>query len=171
MAALATALLLTVFAMAALPARAQSQSVNIAGLAFAPSAVTVTQGSTVTWTNNDAGIPHTVTADGGAFDSGNMTTGQTFSQTFNTAGTFAYHCNVHPQMTGTVTVTGAGGQGGATATPAAGQTQQPQQQGTAAAPAVGSGLAGEGGGSQLPVAVLGGGLAIIVAVAASAVVA
>jgi plastocyanin len=174
MAVLAAALLLTVFAMAALPARAQSQSVNIAGLAFAPASVTVSQGSTVTWTNNDAGIPHTVSADGGTFDSGNLTTGQTFSQTFSTAGSFPYHCNIHPQMTGTVTVTGAGG--GATTTPASGTTpaagtQQPQQQGTAAAPAVGSGLAGESNGDEWPLAVLAGGLAMVVAATAYTVLA
>jgi hypothetical protein len=111
-----------------------------------------------------------VTADGGAFDSGNLATGQTFSQTFSAAGTFAYHCNIHPQMTGTVTVTGGAG-GGATTTPPAGQTQQPQQQGTAAAPATGSGLAEEGNGSTWPLAVLAAGLAMVVAATAYTVLA
>src|SRR5262245_20765173 len=120
----ALALALTDLAIAALPAEAQSQSVNISTLAFAPASVTVPVGGSVTWTNNDAGIPHTVTADGGAFDSGNMTTGATFSQTLNTAGSFPYHCTVHPQMTGTVTVTAASGGGGTTpgTTPASGST-------------------------------------------------
>jgi plastocyanin len=127
-------------ALGAMPARAVDQSVNISGLAFAPASVSVNVGDTVTWTNNDAGIPHTVSANNGAFDSGQLSTGQTFSQTFNTAGTVAYHCNVHPQMTGTVVVAAAGG--GAT-TPAAGTT--PASGATTAPPAVGSGLADGGG--------------------------
>jgi plastocyanin len=153
-------------AVAALPARAQSQSVNISGLAFSPASVSVTAGGTVTWTNNDAGIPHTVTADNGSFDSGNLTTGQSFSQTFNAAGTFAYHCTIHPQMTGTVVVTGASG-GATTTTPASGTT--PGSGATSAPPAVGTGLAPGSSGSAMPLAVLGGGMAVVVAAAASAV--
>jgi plastocyanin len=60
-------------------------------------------GTTVTWTNDD-GVNHTVTSDQGAFDSGPLATGQTFSQTFNQAGTFTYHCTIHPSMQGTVVV-------------------------------------------------------------------
>lgn len=163
-AALAFALALTALAMAALPARAADQSVNIAGLAFSPASVNVNPGDTVTWTNNDAGIPHTVTADNGSFDSGNMTTGQSFSQTFSTAGTFAYHCNVHPQMTGTVVVAAASGG----TTPASGT--QPATQGTAAPPGVGSGLASDDGGT-LPLTVLGGGMAMVAGITALAVIA
>jgi plastocyanin len=45
-----------------------------------------------------------VTADDGSFDSGSLATDATFSQTFDAAGTFAYHCTIHPSMTGTITV-------------------------------------------------------------------
>jgi plastocyanin len=45
-----------------------------------------------------------VTADDGAFRSDRLGSGATFSQTFAKAGTFAYHCAIHPGMTGTVTV-------------------------------------------------------------------
>ena len=71
--------------------------------AYAPNPVTVAVGGTVTWTNNDT-ISHTSTADGGAWNSGSMAPGQTFSQTFSNAGTFTYHCGIHPGMVGTITV-------------------------------------------------------------------
>ncbi len=96
-------------------ARAADASVSISNFAFVPASVTVNVGDTVTWTNNQGGVPHTVSSDTGAFDSGTLNGGGTFAQTFGTAGTFAYHCNIHPSMTGSVVVTGAA----ATATTAA----------------------------------------------------
>jgi plastocyanin len=77
--------------------------VSIQGFAFNPSSITVSVGTTVTWTNNDS-VTHTVTSDTGAFSSGNLNPGQTFSHTFNQAGTFAYHCSIHTSMHGTVVV-------------------------------------------------------------------
>jgi hypothetical protein len=64
-----------------------------------------------------------VTADNGAFDSGRLASGSTFSQTFDTADTFTYHCEIHPQMTGTIVVTEASG---AQPAPSGQATQQPQ---------------------------------------------
>ncbi len=91
--------------------------VNITDGIFSPAALTVTAGTAVRWTNNGT-LAHTVTADGGAFASGQLTgptqgggayggsaSGEAFTRTFATAGTFAYHCDNHPAMTGTVTVT------------------------------------------------------------------
>jgi len=78
-------------------------SVTIENFAFSPSTITVSVGDIVTWTNMDA-TPHTVTADGGSFDSGNMAEDDTFSHTFNEAGTFGYTCTIHPYMQGTVIV-------------------------------------------------------------------
>ena len=102
---------------AARDAEAANQSVSIVNLSFSPASVSVSVGDTVTWTNNDAGIPHTVTSDtAGVFDSGTMNTGATFAKTFTTAGTFTYHCNIHPSMTGTVVVAAVAA---ATNTPAA----------------------------------------------------
>jgi LPXTG-motif cell wall-anchored protein len=83
-------------------------SVSIIDFDFSPSAVTISVGETVTWTN-DGEAPHTSSADGGEWDSGTLDPGDSFSNTFDTAGTFAYHCNIHPDMTGTVTVTEGGG--------------------------------------------------------------
>jgi plastocyanin len=47
---------------------------------------------------------HTVTADDDSFDSGTLSNGDTFEQTFDEAGEFAYHCEIHSSMTGTITV-------------------------------------------------------------------
>jgi plastocyanin len=82
---------------------ATGSTVTIADFAFAPAAITVAVGSTVTWTNNDT-AGHTVTSDDGTFRSDRLGSGATFSQTFSTAGTFAYHCSIHASMKGTVTV-------------------------------------------------------------------
>jgi plastocyanin len=79
------------------------EAIAIEGFAFGPADITIPVGTTVTWTNND-GAPHTATADDGSFDSGNLSTGDSFSFTFDTPGTYTYHCNVHPNMTATITV-------------------------------------------------------------------
>lgn len=77
--------------------------VDITGFAFSPAEVTVEVGETVTWTNSDP-VAHTVTADGGAFDSGALDSGGIFEWTPAVAGTFAYHCDIHPSMTASVAV-------------------------------------------------------------------
>ena len=78
---------------------------TIKGFAFDPKAATVKVGETVTWTNED-GTDHTVTSSDGSFASEDLGQGATFSQTFNTAGTFDYICGIHPAMKATVIVTG-----------------------------------------------------------------
>ncbi len=75
----------------------------IQGSVFNPDKITVTAGTTITWTNKD-GVVHTVTSDTGLFDSGNIGANGTFSHKFSTAGTYLYHCAVHPTMTGSVVV-------------------------------------------------------------------
>ena len=57
----------------------------------------------MTATNRDA-APHTWTSDTGAWDSGNLDTGASASHRFDTAGTFTYHCEIHPSMTGRIVV-------------------------------------------------------------------
>lgn len=94
-------------------ALAADAPVAISGFAFTPPSVTVTVGDSVTWTNGD-GVGHTATADDASFDTGTIAAGGSGSVTFATAGTFAYHCSIHPAMTGTVTVQAAAGGGGAT---------------------------------------------------------
>ena len=109
------------FAMlAAVPrdAGAANAAVSINNFAFSPGSVTVGIGDTVTWTNNQAGVPHTVTSDtAGVMDSGTLASGATYAKTFDAAGTFTYFCAIHPTMTGTVIVTAA--EATATATTAA----------------------------------------------------
>ena len=78
-------------------------AVSIQNFAFSVGTLTVTSGTTVTWTNNDA-TTHTVTADDGSFNSGNITPGSKFSHAFSTKGTVNYHCSIHPMMKASVVV-------------------------------------------------------------------
>ncbi|MDD5190694.1 MAG: cupredoxin family copper-binding protein [Dehalococcoidales bacterium] len=78
-------------------------TVSISNFSFVPGILTVNVGTTVTWTNNDS-TTHTVTSDSGVFDSGSIAIGKTYSYTFSTAGTFSYHCSIHPSMKGSVKV-------------------------------------------------------------------
>ena len=69
--------------------------------AYSPSPVTIAVGGSVTWTNND-NTTHTST--GSTWNSGSIAPGGKYTATFSTAGTYTYHCTIHPGMTGTVTV-------------------------------------------------------------------
>lgn len=71
--------------------------------AYAPDPITVPVGTMVTWTNNDS-TAHTATSNTGAFNSGTIAPGRSFSFTFQTAGTYPYHCNFHSGMVGSVVV-------------------------------------------------------------------
>jgi len=74
---------------------------------YSPSPDTVTVGQTVAWKNND-GITHTATANGGAFNTGNVSPGSTSAAVaMNTVGSFPYHCSIHPAMTGILVVKAA----------------------------------------------------------------
>jgi len=84
---------------------AQVSIVNSGGFAFSPATLTIAKGTTVIWTNT-TGTPHTVTSDNGAFPGiNNVSPSQTIQLTFNTAGTFTYHCAIHTYMTATIIVT------------------------------------------------------------------
>ncbi len=88
------------------PAQA-TNAVAIENFSFSPANITVKAGTTVTWTNKD-NVNHTVTADDPSADapaSQDIAKGQTYSFTFKTVGTYKYHCQLHPSMTGTVKVT------------------------------------------------------------------
>ncbi len=80
--------------------------VSIENFAFGPADLTVSVGDTITWTNNENGIPHTTTADDGLWDSSTMRPDDTFAFTFTEPGTFTYLCTIHPSMRATITVTG-----------------------------------------------------------------
>ena len=84
---------------------AAADKVSITNFAFSPDHITVKKGTTVTWTNNDS-TAHRVVGDSGSNPSGlPVDPGKSVSFTFNSAGTFTYHCSIHSSMHGTVTVT------------------------------------------------------------------
>ncbi len=69
---------------------------------YDPNPGSVKVGQSVSWTNSDK-IAHTATGDG--WDTGQFAPGQTSAPIkFSTAGTFKYHCTIHPTMTGTLNV-------------------------------------------------------------------
>lgn len=88
-----------------------STTIIIQNFAFNPASITISRGSTVTWTNQDS-VQHQIINDatatagqGQIFESSPIGQGQSYSFTFTTAGTYPYHCNIHPYMKGTVIVT------------------------------------------------------------------
>ena len=82
-----------------------STIVAIQDFLFLPTPAHVRAGGKITWLNCEPGtLAHTTTADGGTWDSNVLASGQTFTFTFPTAGTFAYHCDIHPSMTAAIIV-------------------------------------------------------------------
>ena len=71
--------------------------------AYAPDEIDVAPGTTVTWVNADSQA-HTSTSNVAGWDSGIVAPGGQFSFVFPTAGTFEYHCTLHPRMVGRVVV-------------------------------------------------------------------
>ena len=82
-----------------------TSTIVMAGSAFSPAIDTVAVGTTVTWKNND-GYAHTSTSNTGVWDTGNIAGGASATTTFNTAGTYPYHCTYHVSMgmVGTIVV-------------------------------------------------------------------
>jgi plastocyanin len=81
-------------------------AITIENFAFSPATLAVKTGTTVTWTNRDS-APHIVVSDTGAqqaFSSNSLSDGASFTFTFTQAGTYPYHCSIHPSMKGTITV-------------------------------------------------------------------
>ena len=100
-------------------ARGATHAVAIADFAFSPATLTITAGDTVTWTNEDQ-IEHTATSTTGAFDSGLLGQGESYSFTFTTPGTYDYLCTPHPSMTGQIVVQAAAGPPSTAPSPAGG---------------------------------------------------
>jgi plastocyanin len=78
-------------------------AVSIKNFAYAPPDLSVSKGSTVSFTNEDM-TEHTATAAGGGFDTGSIAAGKTKAVTLDDSGTFSYVCTFHPFMHGTITV-------------------------------------------------------------------
>ena len=85
------------------PTTVKVSIISNGSFAFSPQTVNISIGTIVIWKNNTT-VPHTVSSDNGTFDSATISPGGTFSFKFTQAGTFAYHCNIHPFMTATVIV-------------------------------------------------------------------
>ena len=86
----------------------ETVTVDISNFAFVQDEIEISVGDTVEWVNGDA-TRHTITSGAddtadGTFDSGDVEAGETFRFTFTAAGEFAYFCDIHPTMTGTVLV-------------------------------------------------------------------
>lgn len=80
-----------------------STDVSIISFAFDPEDITIETGDVVTWTNNHS-VAHTTTSDGGIWDSGLLSQGETFSFLFLNSGDYPYHCTPHTFMTANVSV-------------------------------------------------------------------
>jgi len=87
------------------PAGVAEIAVEIRDFAYDPDPATVALGGTVTWTNRDV-VPHTATARGDreVLQSGALSEGESYSRTFEEAGTYEYYCEFHAGMRGTVVV-------------------------------------------------------------------
>ncbi len=83
---------------------AGGNNIEISGFSFSPATLTVHIGDTVTWVNKDL-APHTIVSDSGSeLNSPSFGKEGTYSHTFNTTGTFSYHCSIHPSMKGAIIV-------------------------------------------------------------------
>jgi plastocyanin len=91
------------------PAAAGTVTISIVSdagaMSFSPEPASVKVGQAVVWRNADS-ITHTATQNGGGFNTGNIAPGATSNPiTMTSAGSLAYHCQIHPGMVGTLTVT------------------------------------------------------------------
>lgn len=80
-----------------------TQQIKIDNFSFTPQQLTIAQGTTVVWANDDD-VPHTVVGTHQEFRSKALDTGDQFSFTFIKPGTYEYFCSVHPMMTGKIIV-------------------------------------------------------------------
>jgi plastocyanin len=117
----------------ATPAPPRSAQVGMADRTFAPGSVTIAAGGSMQWTNNDDDS-HTVSATAGAFDSGILSPGRSFSHTFPAPGSFAYFCQIHPDMRGTVSVVAPAGVTPSTSPPPPSSPTPPATGATSPAP-------------------------------------
>lgn len=68
---------------------------------FRPGTITIARGDSIKWVNR-GDLTHTSTSN--AWSSGSVRPDESFKRRFRRAGTFRYHCVIHPEMTGTVIV-------------------------------------------------------------------
>ena len=85
-----------------------ANTIYMNNMAYSNTNLQISAGVKITWINND-NMTHTVTADDNSFDSGDIGPGGSFNYTFNTVGTYTYHCKYHSTMKGTIVVVVTGG--------------------------------------------------------------
>jgi len=86
------------------PGTTETKDVQIKSFAFNPLTITVSKGSTIRWTNMDS-VLHTIVSDSGnEISSNSLSNSGTYSHTFNSAGTYSYHCGIHSSMKGKIIV-------------------------------------------------------------------
>ena len=95
--------LLAAALLSAAPAQARTTTVAVRGFGFSPSTVTIAQGGTVTWQFKDS-VDHTSTSDQRFWNSAPKGAGEKYVVMLTSAGTFGYHCRIHPDMTGRIRV-------------------------------------------------------------------
>jgi len=79
------------------------QTIDMTSYTFIPDKVTIKVGDTITWINDDS-VGHKIQSDTGLFSSPTMIRGEKYERTFLVAGSYPYHCAIHPSMVGTVIV-------------------------------------------------------------------
>jgi len=77
--------------------------IHIYAASFKPDSVTIKAGTTVVWTNKSDTL-HIVTSDDSSWMSESLDQGQSFKHVFDKPGTYAYHCDIHWFMKGTIIV-------------------------------------------------------------------
>jgi plastocyanin len=88
---------------AATPHSGAIYTVTIENMAYSPARLTVHRGDRIKWLNKDL-FPHTVSASGGAFDSGSIDAGASWTYTATKSGEHSYGCKFHPTMKGELKV-------------------------------------------------------------------
>ncbi len=85
------------------PTTEQSSIIEISDFEFSPSTLETTIGTSITWTNKDS-VPHNIVTSDELIKSPTMNQRESFSFTFDTAGTYSYICGIHPSMKGEIIV-------------------------------------------------------------------
>lgn len=83
--------------------KSEDSAIEIKNFSFTPRTITVSMGTTITWTNQDS-VEHSVVSDNNTFQSDLLAKDTSFSFTFTEPGEYTYHCGPHPSMVGTVIV-------------------------------------------------------------------
>lgn len=100
--ALATASLLLL--LGANSAQAAEHQVTVENYKFTPAELRISRGDTVKWTNNEKRVSHSVLFVSNGQESDRFFPGESWSRTFDEAGSYKYHCGPHPEMTGVIIV-------------------------------------------------------------------